>query len=63
MFKLGIGFLHILVPAVGFDDIHNVMALFVVYVMADGLMGLSIGNGSVRYEVLSKRDCHMMLPS
>ena len=61
MLQLRIGFLHIPVPAVGLDDIHNVMALLIIYVMADGLISISIGDCCVGNEVLSKFGYHMRL--
>ena len=58
MLELGIGFLHIPVSVVGLKDIHYLMALFIIYVMVDGLMSISIGNHCV-----GKLGCHMRLPS
>ena len=52
MVVLGIGFLHILVSGVGIDNIHDLMALSIIYVMADRVMSISIGNHSVGNEVL-----------
>ena len=54
MVKLGIGFLHIPVSGVGLDEIHDLMALSIIYVMADGVMSISIGDHCVGNEVLGK---------
>ena len=42
--ELGIGFLHIPVSAMDLDKIHDLMALFIIYVMKDELISITIGN-------------------
>ena len=61
MVKLGIGFLHIPVSDMGLDDIHNLMALSIIYVMADVVMSISIGDHCMENEVLGKLHSHMRL--
>ena len=61
MVEVGIGFLHILVSGVGIDNIHDLMALSIIYIMADGVMSMSIGNRCVGNEFLGKSCSHMRL--
>lgn len=42
--ELGIGVLHILVSGVGLNDIHDLIALTIVYVIVDEVMSISIAN-------------------
>ena len=59
MVELGIGFLHIPVSGVGLDDIHDLMALSIIYLKADKVMSISIGNHCVGNEVLGKLPNHI----
>ena len=62
MVVLGKGFLHILVSSVGLDDIHDLMALSIIYVMIeDRVMSFTIGDHCVGNEVLGELCCHMRL--
>ena len=56
---LEIGFLHIPVSAVDRDDLNNLMALCIIYVMACGQMSISIGNHCVGEKVLGELGCNM----
>ena len=61
MVKLGKHFLHILVCCVSLDDIYDLMALFIIYVMMDRVISISIGNRCVSNEFLGKSCSHMRL--
>ena len=59
--ELEIGFLHILVSGVGIDNIHDLMALSIIYIMVDGVMSMSIGNRCVGNEVLGESCSYIRL--
>ena len=59
MLELGIGFIHNTVPMVGLNDIYDLMALFIIYVMVDRVMSLNIGDHCVRNDVLGELHSNM----
>ena len=61
MVKLGIGFLHIPVSGVGLDDIHDLMVLSIIYMMADEVISISFGDHCVGNEVLGELCSHIRL--
>ena len=61
MLKLGTDFLHIPVSFVGLNNIHDLMVLFIIYVIVDGVMSISIGDHYVWNEVVGELCDHMRL--
>ena len=44
----------------GIDNIHDLMALSIIYIMADGVMSMSIGNRCVGNEVLGESGSYIV---
>ena len=61
MVQLGISFLYIPISGVGHDDIHDLMALSIIYLMVDAVMSIGIGDHCVGNEVLGELCNHMRL--